>query len=357
MRSRRVLPGVSGARPWSCRCGTCPGPGPGHVPCGMLSAGLCVSPRGRLGRAEAQNATTERMTTTLELPLAGPSGEPVHFMRTIASHGVADLPPGRVDDEQRAYETTVAIRGARPRTVRITEGGPALARIDVRGARLSPTAGARVLESVRRMLNLDEDLSDFYAVAANDPDLAWATRGAGRMLRTPTVFEAVAKTICTTNCAWSATVRMVSALVSELGEVSATGDARAFPAPAAMAQADETFYRDVVRAGYRGAYLRAVAAQVASGEVGSRGTRDHPGRQRLRRRGRGAAARLAGDRPVRGGAHHDADRPALAPHPGLVDAADLRAADWPQGKRRADPASLPSLRPLRGPRFLALPDA
>ena len=207
------------------------------------------------------------MTTTLELPLAGPSGEPVHFMRTIASHGVADLPPGRVDDEQRAYETTVAIRGARPRTVRITEGGPALARIDVRGARLSPTAGARVLESVRRMLNLDEDLSDFYAVAANDPDLAWATRGAGRMLRTPTVFEAVAKTICTTNCAWSATVRMVSALVSELGEVSATGDARAFPAPAAMAQADETFYREVVRAGYRGAYLRAVAAQVASGEV------------------------------------------------------------------------------------------
>ena len=207
------------------------------------------------------------MTTTLELPLAGPSGEPVDFMRTIASHGVADLPPGRVDDEQRAYETTVAIRGARPRTVRITEGGPALARIDVRGARLSPTAGARVLESVRRMLNLDEDLSDFYAVAANDPDLAWATRGAGRMLRTPTVFEAVAKTICTTNCAWSATVRMVSALVSELGEVSATGDARAFPAPAAMAQADETFYREVVRAGYRGAYLRAVAAQVASGEV------------------------------------------------------------------------------------------
>ena len=233
----------------------------------MLSAGLRVSSRGRLGRAEAQNATTERMTTTLELPLAGPSGEPVDFMRTIASHGVADLPPGRVDDEQRAYETTVAIRGARPRTVRITEGGPALARIDVRGARLSPTAGARVLESVRRMLNLDEDLSDFYAVAGNDPDLAWVTRGAGRMLRTPTVFEAVAKTICTTNCAWSATVRMVSALVSELGEVSATGDARAFPAPAAMAQADETFYREVVRAGYRGAYLRAVAAQVASGEV------------------------------------------------------------------------------------------
>jgi N-glycosylase/DNA lyase len=32
-----------------------------------------------------------------------------------------------------------------------------------------------------------------------------------------------------------------------------------------MAAADESFYRDVVRAGYRGAYLRSLSADVASG--------------------------------------------------------------------------------------------
>jgi N-glycosylase/DNA lyase len=32
-----------------------------------------------------------------------------------------------------------------------------------------------------------------------------------------------------------------------------------------MAAADESFYRDVVRAGYRGAYLRTLAAGVADG--------------------------------------------------------------------------------------------
>ena len=34
-----------------------------------------------------------------------------------------------------------------------------------------------------------------------------------------------------------------------------------------MATADEAFYRDVVRAGYRGAYLRRLAADVADGQI------------------------------------------------------------------------------------------
>lgn len=110
------------------------------------------------------------------------------------------------------------------------------------------------------MLRLDEDLSGFYALAKADPDLAWATRGAGRMLRSPTVFEDVVKTLCTTNCTWSATVRMVGALVEHLGK-------GAFPSPQAMAEADESFYRDVVRAGYRGAYLRSLALSVANGAI------------------------------------------------------------------------------------------
>jgi hypothetical protein len=41
------------------------------------------------------------------------------------------------------------------------------------------------------------------------------------MLRTPTVFEAIVKTVCTTNYAWSATIRMVRALVDNLGEGAA----------------------------------------------------------------------------------------------------------------------------------------
>jgi N-glycosylase/DNA lyase len=117
---------------------------------------------------------------------------------------------------------------------------------------------------------MDEDLSAFYELCRSDPGLAWAAAGAGRMLRSPTVFEDVVKTICTTNCAWSATVRMVQALVTELGDPALGGEgplANAFPTPERMAAAPERFYRETVRAGYRGPYLRSLARSVATGDL------------------------------------------------------------------------------------------
>ena len=113
---------------------------------------------------------------------------------------------------------------------------------------------AAALAGAAHVLRLDHDLSGFYVRVADDPDLAWAAR-AGRMLRSPTVFEDVVKTVCTTNCAWGATVRMVNALVASLGEPAVGGDGpltNAFPTPAAMASAPRVAHREEVRAGCRG---------------------------------------------------------------------------------------------------------
>jgi 3-methyladenine DNA glycosylase/8-oxoguanine DNA glycosylase len=202
----------------------------------------------------------------LTIPLEGPAGEPVDLWRTLVSHGVADLPPMRVDEEERTLTATFALPGMKARTVVVRPAGGS-AHVDV----LGPRPGARTEQALRsvlhRVLNLDEDLSGFYEAAAADPELAWATAGAGRMLRSPTVFEEVVKTICTTNCAWSATVRMTTALVENLGEPSVGNYGRAFPAPEAMAGADDAFYRDVVRAGYRGSYMRSIATTVSDGEL------------------------------------------------------------------------------------------
>jgi 3-methyladenine DNA glycosylase/8-oxoguanine DNA glycosylase len=202
--------------------------------------------------------------STFELRLIGAGGEPADLWRTLASHGFSSLPPSRLDEEARVLETTLSIDGA-ARSLRIRAGRTGRARVRVLGAHVTPAQRAPLRAAVHHMLGLDEDLSAFYALVAADPDLAWAARGAGRMLRSPTVFEDVVKTICTTNCTWSATERMVTALVDNLG--AAGEEARAFPTPAAMAAADDDFYREVVRAGYRGPYLRAIAAQVADGSL------------------------------------------------------------------------------------------
>ncbi len=208
----------------------------------------------------------------LELALVGGGGEKVDLWRTFLSHGLADLPPMRVDEEARSFETTLAGNGGRPRTVRVSPGRVGYAHVRVVGRAPAAKSVAPLLAAVRHVLRLDEDLSEFYALAAVDPELAWAVNGAGRMIRSPTVFEDVVKTICTTNCAWSATERMVGALVTHLGEPAPGAPAvgpygRAFPTPEAMAQAGDDFYRDVVRAGYRGRYLKDLAASVADGTV------------------------------------------------------------------------------------------
>jgi 3-methyladenine DNA glycosylase/8-oxoguanine DNA glycosylase len=218
-----------------------------------------------------------------ELELRGPAGAPVDLRRTLMSHGVASLPPATLDEA--ACELTVTLTAAGgPRTVRITggppprgaarrgRGGPAVALLALADAGPPPDAAeaAALTATARRLLCRDDDLSAFYARAAADPDLAWACTGAGRMMRSPTVFEDVVKTVCTTNCAWSATKRMVGALVEHLGEPApgappGSSAGRAFPTAERMAEAEEGFYRDVARAGYRGPRLRALA--VAAGEL------------------------------------------------------------------------------------------
>jgi 3-methyladenine DNA glycosylase/8-oxoguanine DNA glycosylase len=212
------------------------------------------------------------MSEALEFRLAGAGGEPVDLWRTLNSHGFVDLPPMRSDEDSRSLEVTLPLGRGRPRTVRISEGRHGHGRVEVTGPKLSPASSERLLANVRHVLRLDADLSGFYAIAAEDPDLAWATVGAGRMVQSPTVFEDVVKTICTTNCAWSATERMVGAIVEHLGDAAPGAPAhgpwgRAFPSPRTMADAGERFYRDVARAGYRGAYLASLARSVADGET------------------------------------------------------------------------------------------
>ncbi|HWH55035.1 MAG TPA: hypothetical protein VNT04_05605 [Gaiellaceae bacterium] len=201
-----------------------------------------------------------------EIPLVGAGGEPVDLRRTLLSHGFVELPPMELDEEVPSLTVTLVPDGRGARTVEIRPGRRGRVRLLVQGRAPSAAAAERIVERAHHVLALDEDLSDFYTALTDDPDLAWAAGGAGRMIRSPSVFEDVVKTICTTNCAWSATERMVGALVANLG-ARAPGGRHAFPTPEAMAEADEGFYKGVVRSGYRGPYFRTLAADVAAGKL------------------------------------------------------------------------------------------
>jgi len=189
----------------------------------------------------------------------------VDLWRTVVSHGISELPPMQVDEAGKTLAITLPVASGRPRHVAVAAGRRGFATITVSGRAPGAKTVHSLTTTLRHVLGLDEDLSGFYALAASDPDLAWVTSGAGRMIRSPTVFETVVKTICTTNCAWSATRRMVHALVEHLGEPAVGARGRAFPTPEAIASAGDGFLREVARAGYRGPYLIALTHQVLDG--------------------------------------------------------------------------------------------
>jgi N-glycosylase/DNA lyase len=206
------------------------------------------------------------------LALKGGGGEPVDLRRTISSHGLASLPPMFPDERAASLTMTLEVSPERARTVRVEPSARSRARVTVLGREPGKDAKERIVERVRHVLRLDEDLSPFYDAASGDPELSWVTSGAGRMIRSATVFEEIVKTVCTTNCAWGATIRMVNALVEHLGTRGPGAppngvEGRSFPSPRAMSEVGEDFYRDVVRAGYRGRYFITLAESVASGEL------------------------------------------------------------------------------------------
>ena len=198
----------------------------------------------------------------MEFSIPAPAG--FDFKRTLISHGWYDLLPFEWVDN-RTLVRVLDAGGAAPVTVTIRGDGRALRVSTPR--RLGRRALARVGRDVRHIFRLDERLTEFYEAVAGDPDFSWiASDGAGRLLRSPTVFEDLVKSVMTTNCSWSLTRKMVTELVGSLGREGTDGR-RAFPTPEAMAARPVEFYREVVRAGYRAPYLKELAERVASGEL------------------------------------------------------------------------------------------
>ncbi len=186
------------------------------------------------------------------------------FRHTVYSHGWSELAPFRLDDENwRLSYVFAGSNGATPVSAVIREGDGGL-QIDVSGKKLDKE---KLVHDVRHILRLDDPLEDFYNMTDAEERLRWvSTSNAGRLLRSPTVFEDMVKTMCTTNCSWGLTKNMVTNLVELLGEPG-IGGARAFPTPAALASVPEKFYRDKVRAGYRSPYFVELAEAVASGTI------------------------------------------------------------------------------------------
>jgi 3-methyladenine DNA glycosylase/8-oxoguanine DNA glycosylase len=186
------------------------------------------------------------------------------FRQTIYSHGWSELLPFEIDDKN--WRLSYVFTDKKPVSTVISDSSGNL-KIEVSDAKINAKSEEKLLRDIRHILRLDDDLSGFYKNLKSEKRLKWiAEKLAGRLLRSPTVFEDLVKTICTTNCSWSLTKKMVANMVEKLGEEANDGK-RAFPTAEAMANVSAEFYRAEIRAGYRSPYFAELAEKVASGKI------------------------------------------------------------------------------------------
>jgi N-glycosylase/DNA lyase len=187
-----------------------------------------------------------------------------NFKTAVYSHGWSQLLPFELDLEN--WRLSYVFMGEKAFSANVYENGDRI-EIEVSGGASGQSREEKILRDVRHILRLDDDLSEFYRLTESEKRLAWvAELNGGRLLRSPTVFEDLVKTLCTTNCSWALTKNMVRNLVEKLGTEAADGR-RAFPTPEAMAGVTEEFYRDEIRAGYRSPYFAELAEKVAGGKL------------------------------------------------------------------------------------------
>lgn len=186
------------------------------------------------------------------------------FRHTIQSHGWYDLAPFELNAAlgTLTYVFSQAIE-AEPFAATISEANGGL-KIEYSAKTVDRK---KLVVSVKHILRLDEDLTGFYRLIDENKTLGWVTASnAGRLLRSPTVFEDLVKTICTTNCSWGLTKKIVSNLVDKLGKPAGDGR-RGFPTAKAMFGVPAEFYRHEIKAGYRSPYFVELAESVIDDRV------------------------------------------------------------------------------------------
>jgi 3-methyladenine DNA glycosylase/8-oxoguanine DNA glycosylase len=216
---------------------------------------------------------------------------PFNFLSVVNSHGWRQLAPFSYDETTNTLCYVLRLSNGRVIELKLRDAGDG---VSVETEKLDRTERKEVADKVAWMFGLDLDFSRFYAASRGEPKLALAKKYAhGRVLRSPTLFEDVIKTILTTNTLWGATKNMTLKLVNEFGlalplsyasgtivsgglsaseasvskpEVEAPFK-KAFPTPEAIAASSPEVLKEKIRVGYRAPALHQLAVRIASGTL------------------------------------------------------------------------------------------
>ena len=220
-----------------------------------------------------------------------------NFWRTVLSHGWCTLQPFFLDRAGQRLLRVLKLP-SQPALTEMTQQKDGRVDVQVSSSRELTEEDLNTAKvAVTHILRLQESLGAFYRELSRQDTrgrFAWIPKvKAGRLLRAPSFFEDMVKMICTTNCSWNATQRMVTHLVQKLG-TRWDSSYYCFPNPEQLAASTTQILSREVRCGYRSRYLLELAEQVASGKLAIDSwvdlTRDEAHRRLMATKGIGAYA-------------------------------------------------------------------
>jgi len=175
-------------------------------------------------------------------------------------HGWKDLSPFSWDAEKHTLRFAVLVED-QPVDIEAKQSGEIIRTTLSSRKKLASASIGKARAIITRSLGLDMDTSGLLDIAKKtEPKYVdLVKRGAGRLLRAPTLWEDAAKTLFTTNCSWSLTQKICNSACSERFMPPTPSGAFPFPSPENIAQYTAAQLKEMMPVGYRAAYLKPLA--------------------------------------------------------------------------------------------------
>lgn len=182
--------------------------------------------------------------------------------RDYCSYGYFLLRPNHWDVKRGVFTRGFAVDRS-GFAVQVAQKGPG-GKLTIKSTRpLAKKARALVEAGLTRMLRLDESADHIAEFHALDP--RWKAAGRGRLMRSPTMFEDVIKTVTSCNVTWPSTVQMNRRICEVLGDGGV--ESPTFPEAARIARTRVQTLRARCRVGYRDARIVELAKMFQKGAI------------------------------------------------------------------------------------------
>jgi 3-methyladenine DNA glycosylase/8-oxoguanine DNA glycosylase len=183
---------------------------------------------------------------------------------TCHVHGWKNLAPFSWDDAKNVLQFAALVEN-QPVDIKAEQSRQTLKATITSHKKLSRSSKSKAKTIITRSLGLDIDISELLGVAKKTGQqyVKLIKKGAGRLLRAPTLWEDAAKTLFTTNGTWALTQKMCESACSKTFIKPTPSGAFPFPSPDKFVKYQPAELKQLMPVGYRAGYLKPLSKTFA----------------------------------------------------------------------------------------------